>query len=141
MQNLPENMLYPNFRQVALIESTAQALSIRTIHSLWGFFSRIGNFFCLLSFCLLPFRLLIKNYTTDINVMSNQHPEVDLSLKIYLGHIKVTSCAMTGFVCIKSCSWVYQPVQVNHVLVQSKNLGQKFNSGNLWVDPTCTSHH
>ena len=35
----------------------------------------------------------------DVKVMSTQHPEVGLSLKIYLGHVKVTSCAMTGFVC------------------------------------------
>ena len=30
--------------------------------------------------------------------------EVGLSLKMYLGHVKVTSCAITGFVCTKSCS-------------------------------------
>ena len=39
-----------------------------------------------------------------MKVMSRQHPAVGMSLKIYLSHIKVTSCAMTGFVCTKSCS-------------------------------------
>ena len=134
-------MLYPNFQQVALIESTAQALSTRTIHSLWGFFSRIGNFLPTLvsPTPVSPTHKKLYNwYQCDVKPTSWSGL---MSLKIYLGHIKVTSCAMTGFVCIKSCSWVYQPVQVNHVLVQSKNLGQKFNSGNLWVDPTCASHH
>jgi len=30
----------------------------------------------------------------------------------YLAHVNVTSCAITGFVCTKSCSWVYLPVEV-----------------------------
>ena len=29
--------------------------------------------------------------------MTRQHHEVDLSLKIYLGHVKVTSCATNDF--------------------------------------------
>ena len=33
---------------------------------------------------------------------------------MYFGQVKVASCAMTGFDCTKSCSWLYQPVQVNH---------------------------
>ena len=37
---------------------------------------------------------------------------IDLSLKMYLGHVKVISCAITGFVCTKSCSWEYLPVEV-----------------------------
>ena len=36
----------------------------------------------------------------DVKVMSRQHP-VGLC---YLGHVKVTSSARTGFVCTKSCN-------------------------------------
>ena len=42
---------------------------------------------------------VVKKLHLGIKVISKQHPKVGLSLKIYLGHVKVTSCAMTGFVC------------------------------------------
>ena len=57
----------------------------------------------------VAFRLLIKRHQSDVKL----HLEVGLSLKMYLGCIIVTSCAITGFVCTKSwSSWVYLPVQV-----------------------------
>ena len=52
------------------------------------------------------FRLLIKRllcmhgHQSDVKL----HLEVGLSLKMYLAHVNVTSCAITGFVCTNSCS-------------------------------------
>ena len=58
--------------------------------------------------------------------MSKQHPEVDLSLKIYLDHVKVTSCAMTGFVCTKKRMWNHRLSCGRYVfmLFFPTNLGQ-----------------
>ena len=64
------------------------------------------------------FRLLFKKLYLGTKWCQTRSWSIDLSLKMYLGHVKVTSCAITGFVCTKSCSsWEYLPVQVNNVLV------------------------
>ena len=54
-----------------------------------------------------------KNYIWASKWCQTTSWSIGLSLKMYLGHVKVTSSAITGFVCTKSCSsWVYLPVEV-----------------------------
>ena len=65
---------------------------------------------------------IIFGHQSDVEL----HFEVGLSLKMYLGHGIVTSCAITGFVCIKSCSKVYLPMHVNDV-VATVEVKQKEN--------------